>query len=509
MNKRNRVYMQVRARSRDIDKYSLLQTYQDGSEALYYALLMRHTRECMPLVYTPTVGQACTEWHKIHRHTPRGLYLSLDDLGHVEEALRNWPARDVQCIVVTDGERILGLGDLGANGMGIPVGKLALYTACGGIPPHACLPVHLDTGTNNEKLREDPAYFGLRQERERGARYDALVQEFISSVHAVYGRSTLVQFEDFGNQNAFRLLDEYQDKATCFNDDIQGTAAVALAGLIAAEALTGVELKDHTVLFYGAGEAGAGIADLMAARIKAAGGGSLEAARSRIFMMDSKGLVTAQRGDGLAHHKRPYAHAVADCASLEECVEALRPSVLIGVAAVGQAFTPGILAKMAAINARPVIFALSNPTSKAECTAEEAYVATDGKCVFASGSPFADVSLTLSSGQHKTFRPGQGNNAYIFPGLGLGALAAAATKIDESCLLVAAEALAEEVDEDSLALGSLYPPLSRLREVSAAIATKVAEHLHRNGHAGCEAPVDMSAHVRGLMYDPFHQEITP
>jgi malate dehydrogenase (oxaloacetate-decarboxylating)(NADP+) len=494
---------QVRAKEKDIDKYSLLQTLQDGSEALYYAMLMRHTRECMPLVYTPTVGQACTDWHKIYRHTPRGLYISLDDLGHVKEALENWPQKNVQCIVVTDGERILGLGDLGSNGMGIPVGKLALYTACGGIPPQTCLPVQLDTGTDNRSLREHPAYFGLRRPRERGPAYDALVKEFIESVHEVYGRTTLVQFEDFGNQNAFRILEEYQDKATCFNDDIQGTAAVALAGLIASEQLTNTPLAKHTVLFYGAGEAGAGIADLIAARIVEETGVSLEAARSKIYMMDSKGLVTSSRPDELAHHKVPYAHAAADCKTLEECVDQLKPSALIGVAAVGQAFTNPILKKMAAINKAPVIFALSNPTSKAECTAEEAYTATEGRCVFASGSPFDNVQLTQPDGSVKTFRPGQGNNAYVFPGLGLGALAAKATKIDDSCLLTAAATLAAEVDAESLAAGSLYPPLSRLRDVSVSIAVRVARHLHEKGHAGGDLPADMEAHVRSLMYDPF------
>jgi len=495
----------VRAKDKDIDKYSLLQTYQDGSEALYYSMLMKHTRECMPLVYTPTVGQACTDWHKIYRHTPRGLYISLNDLGHVKEALENWPEKNVQCIVVTDGERILGLGDLGSNGMGIPVGKLALYTACGGIPPQTCLPVQLDTGTNNEALREHPAYFGLKQPRERGPDYDALIKEFMTSVQDVYGRSTLVQFEDFGNQNAFRILDEYQDKATCFNDDIQGTAAVALAGLIASEKMTSIPLSEHTVLFYGAGEAGAGIADLMAARIveESKDALSLQEARSKIFMMDSKGLVTAQRPDKLAHHKVPYAHTAEDCKTLEECVDKLKPSVLIGVAAVGQAFTKPILVKMKELNKVPVIFALSNPTSKAECTAEEAYQATDGKCVFASGSPFNDVTMTLPDGTSKTFRPGQGNNAYIFPGLGLGALAAKATKIDDSCLLVAANTLALEVDAESMDMGSLYPPLSRLRDVSVAIAVKVAQHLHAKGYAGCSAPADFEAHVRSIMYDPF------
>ena len=317
--------------------------------------------------------------------------------------------------MVTDGERILGLGDLGSNGMGIPVGKLALYTACGGIPPQTCLPVQLDTGTNNEGLRNHPAYFGLKQPRERGPDYDALLKEFMASVKEVYGASTLVQFEDFGNQNAFRILEEYQDKATCFNDDIQGTAAVALAGLIASQKLTHKALSEHTVLFYGAGEAGAGIADLVAARIAEETKESLEQARSRIFMMDSKGLVTAQRPGELAHHKVPYAHKTQDCKTLEECVDVLKPSVLIGVAAVGRAFTKPILQKMAEINKIPVIFALSNPTSKAECTAQEAYEATQGRCVFASGSPFDDVTMSMPDGATKTFRPGQGNNAYIFP----------------------------------------------------------------------------------------------
>mmetsp|Transcript_9375 Transcript_9375/g.22999 ORF Transcript_9375/g.22999 Transcript_9375/m.22999 type:complete len:563 (-) Transcript_9375:64-1752(-) len=483
----------------DMLKYSYLQTLQDGSEALYYAALIQHTKECMPLVYTPTVGQACIDWHRIYRHTPRGIYVSSSDTGNVIDALRNWPEKGIKVIVVTDGERILGLGDLGTNGMGIPVGKLALYAACGGIPPSACLPVHIDVGTNNKKLLDDPAYMGLRQPRpEKGSKaYDDLIEEFMTAAQRLYGRTVLIQFEDFGNQNAFRVLRNHRESATCFNDDIQGTASVALAGVIASEALTKTPLNKHTFLFYGAGEAGAGIADLIAEAVAAEDKTvTVAQARESVFMMDSKGLITSKR-TSLEHHKLNYAHEVAECATLLECVKALKPSALIGVAAMPGAFTKEVVEAMAEINKTPVIFALSNPTSKAECLAKDAYEWTGGRVVFASGSPMEGATIN-----GKVLEPGQGNNAYIFPGVGLAAMASGATSIDEGAFLVAAKALATQVGAGSLAKGTVYPPLDNIREVSLQIAVAVTRHFYAQGTATLTEPKDVEKHIRSLMFDP-------
>ena len=461
-----------RSKSTNLEKYIYLQSIQDVDENLYNAILVAHTTEVMPIVYTPTVGEACQKFSQIYRGTFRGLYLSLEDLGNVKAILENWPNKEkITTIVVTDGERILGLGDLGVNGMGIPIGKLALYTACGGIPPENVLPVHLDTGTNNKFNLEDPYYLGLKQKRERGLDYDSLVEEFFTASQETFGRNVLIQFEDFGNLNAFRLLERYKDRACTFNDDIQGTASVALAGLIASNRITGKSLTDHTYLFLGAGEAGVGIADLLAYAISVETGISIEEARKKIFLIDSKGLVTKHRLSHLQAHKIHYAHEFGDGTlyDLNESIKLLKPSVLIGVSANPNSFTKEILENMARINERPIICALSNPTSKAECTAQEAYEHTDGKAIFCSGSPFDPVTLN-----GKTHVPGQGNNAYIFPAIGLGALAAKSTKITDHDMYVAAHALAVQVSQEQLDSGCVYPPLSEIREVSAKIAAEVA-----------------------------------
>lgn len=490
---------QLRSLSTPLEKYLYLQNIQDVNERLYYGILVAHTHETMPIVYTPTVGEACEKFSSIYRGTLRGLYLSLEDLGRVGEILNNWPTSNVTTIVVTDGERILGLGDQGVNGMGIPIGKLALYTACAGIDPAAVLPVHLDTGTDNEKKLADPFYLGLRRRRERGPDYDVLVEEFFDACQAKFGRNVLIQFEDFGNRNAFRLLDKFKDRATTFNDDIQGTASVALAGLLASRKITGKTLSEHTYLFAGAGEAGTGIADLIAYAISIESNIDVAAARKKIFLVDSRGLVTKQRMSTLQHHKIKYAHDV-DFSSTDilSAVHQIQPSVLVGVSAVPKTFTKAVCQKMAEINNRPIIFALSNPTSKAECTAIEAYEWTDGKAVFASGSPFDPV--TLDDGRH--FVPGQGNNAYIFPGLGLGALAAGSTKMTDHDMYIAAKVLAEQVSPRDTEVGCLYPPLSSIREVSTKIAEAIALRAHESKVATKPKPYDMYAYVKSIMYNP-------
>jgi malate dehydrogenase (oxaloacetate-decarboxylating)(NADP+) len=495
-----RCMKQLRLKEKAIDKYVYIQSIQDVNERLYYAILVKHTAEVMPIVYTPTVGEACENFSSIYRGTLRGMYFSLKDRGKIRKLLDNWPARHVSTIVVTDGERILGLGDLGVNGMGIPIGKLALYTACAGIHPAHVLPVHLDAGTNTESHLEDPYYLGLKQTRERGPAYDALVAEFFQACQDKFGQNVLIQFEDFGNLNAFRLLHEWQDKACTFNDDIQGTASVALAGLVASCKLTGMNLSDHTFLFAGAGEAGTGIADLIAFAVSMESNIPIEEARKKIYLVDSKGLVTEARLDELQHHKLKYAHKVdRECKSLMEAIDFLHPTGLIGVSAIPNMFNQEVCEKMAALNKHPIIFALSNPTSKAECTAKEAYEWTNGTCVFSSGSPFPPV--TLSDG--RTFVPGQGNNAYIFPGIGLGVLAAGSTRITDYDMFLAAETLADCVTSEELDKGGLYPPLSKIRDVSAKIATALALHAHETGVATLTKPDDMEQYVRSLMYDPF------
>jgi len=489
-----------RSKPSDLEKYLFLQSIQDTDETLYYAILVSHTTEVMPIVYTPTVGEACQKFSKIYRGTVRGLYLSLQDLGQVKQILENWPNQDITTIVVTDGERILGLGDQGVNGMGIPIGKLALYTACAGIPPQNVLPVQLDTGTNNEDNLNDPYYLGLKRHRERGPDYDKLVDEFFTACQEQFGRNVLIQFEDFGNRNAFRLLEHYQDSACTFNDDIQGTASVALAGIIASNRITGMSLTDHTYVFLGAGEAGVGIAELIAYAISIEDKVSMEQAREKIFLLDSKGLVTKGRLSQLQEHKKNYAHVFdGEVKNLLEAVKQIKPTALIGVSATPNSFTKEILLEMAKINERPIICALSNPTSKAECTAQEAYEHTDGRAIFSSGSPFDPVTLN-----GKTFVSGQGNNAYIFPAIGLGALAAKSTKITDHDMYIAAHALAKQVTDEQLELGCVYPPLTKIREVSANIAAEVAENAYETGVATAfPKPNDLVAHCKAIMYDPF------
>jgi malate dehydrogenase (oxaloacetate-decarboxylating)(NADP+) len=448
-----RVSLVMEALSRagsDLSKYEYLISLLHRDPRTFFAAALAHTAAIMPLVYTPTVGLACQRWSRLLLPV-RGLYISLADAGRVEAILRAWPgARGVRAICVTDGERILGLGDLGANGMGIPVGKLALYSALAGVDPAATLPVTLDCGTNTAEVLGDACYRGVRAPREGGEAYYALVDEFVRAVMAVCGPRTLLQWEDFGNAHAFALLDKYKAVLPSFNDDIEGTAAVVLGGLLSACAhVPGVPaFEAGTYLFYGAGEAGVGIADLIAYAIARRGGGTVEAARKRIFLVDTKGLVTAERrGEkGFAHHKEPYAHteggallagagaagggggagaAPAGLLALADIVRVIKPTALIGVSTQPSTFTREVVDAMAALNERPLIFALSNPTSKAECTAAEAYGWTNGRAVFASGSPFDPV--TLKDG--RVITPGQGNNSYIFPAVGLAVVATHMTQV--------------------------------------------------------------------------------
>jgi malate dehydrogenase (oxaloacetate-decarboxylating)(NADP+) len=487
-----RVLVNLRKLSDPLDKFVALNSLHDRNEALFFRILCDHIDEMQPIVYTPTVGLACQRFGQIFQR-PRGMFIGINDRGNIARILRNWPY-PAGIIVVTDGERILGLGDLGANGMGIPVGKLSLYTACAGIHPRLCLPITLDVGTNNDSLLNDPYYVGLRQRRVTGAAYDEFLEEFMAAAQQVFP-GVLVQFEDFANHNAFRLLHKYRDRMCTFNDDIQGTAAVALAGLFSALRVTGAPLAEQKILFLGAGEAATGIADLIVSAMTAQGLTHAQALR-QCWLQDSRGLVVSSRKD-LAEHKLTYAHDHPPVGDFLTAIKTLKPTAIIGVSAVGGTFTREVLEEMGRINAQPIIFALSNPTSQAECTAEEAYRATGGRALFACGSPFDPVQLG-----GKTFVPRQGNNSYIFPGIGLGAIASGAKSIGDDMFMSAAHALAYLVTESDLEQGSLYPALPRIREVSAAIAATVADTAYRRGIASKPKPTDSLQDVQAQMFDP-------
>jgi malate dehydrogenase (oxaloacetate-decarboxylating)(NADP+) len=487
-----RVMTNLRKLPNDLEKYVALNGLHDRNEVLFFRVVVDNIDEIQPLIYTPTVGLACQRFGHIFQR-PRGLFINANDRGRIAELLGNWPYA-AKLIVVTDGERILGLGDLGANGMGIPVGKLSLYSACAGIHPKLCLPVVLDVGTNNQALLDDPYYVGIPQKRLSGAAYDDFIDEFVTAARAAFP-GVLIQFEDFANHSAFHLLHKYREKICTFNDDIQGTASVALAGLFSALRVTGGKLSDQKLLFLGAGEAATGIADLAVSAMKAEGTGEAQA-RLRTWLVDSKGLVVKSRS-GLAEQKLAYAHDHPPINDFLTAIRTLKPTAIIGVAAVGGAFTPEVLQAMAQINQRPIIFALSNPTSKAECSAEEAYRHTDGRALFACGSPYDPLTVG-----HKTFVPRQGNNSYIFPGVGLGVIASGSRLVTDEMFMAAAHTLAQLVSEADLEQGSLYPALPRIREVSAHIATAVADVAYKQGLAAGKPPKDTLAYVQSQMFDP-------
>ena len=499
-----RILENLRKKPTDLEKYVYLIDLEDRNETLFYRILIDNLDELMPIVYTPTVGQACQQYGHIFRR-PRGIYISSEDRGRIKDLLANWPIDDIRVIVVTDGERILGLGDLGANGMGIPVGKLSLYTSCAGIPPATTLPIMLDVGTENKTFLDDPLYIGMPHPRLKGDAYDAFLDEFMAAVTERFPK-VLVQFEDFANHHAFYLLQKYRHQYRVFNDDIQGTAAVTLAGLFAALRLIVTEggpqrnLSDQRLLFLGAGEAGVGIADLDVSAMTQEGL-TIEQARQRCWFVDSHGLVIKQRED-LAPHKLAYAHDHPPLRDFESAVEELRPTAIIGVSGQPRTFTRSIVERMARYNERPIIFALSNPTSKSECTAEEAYSWTNGRAIFASGSPFPSYKL-----YGKMYHPGQGNNAYIFPGVGLGVVVSGARHVSDEMFEAAARTLASQVSEEDLAQGRIYPILPRIRQVSLAIAKAVAAIAYRDGLATEPEPEDLYLHIRNFMYEPTYNPL--
>lgn len=479
-----------------LQRYIYLDALHNTNETLFFKVVSDYIEEVMPIIYTPTVGEACQEFSHIFMQT-RGLYVTINDKGHVSELLDNVGQDDVEVIVVTDGQRILGLGDQGVNGMGIPIGKLALYTACAGVAPEKTLPVTIDVGTNNPAYLADPMYLGLRHERVCGAAYDELIDEFMQACRKRWP-NVLIQFEDFGNANAFRLLNRWKDKSLCFNDDIQGTACVALTGFYSAMRVTGGKLADQRVLFLGAGEAATGIANLIAEAIVDETGMSIEEARKRCFLFDSKGLVTASR-TGLVSHKKEFAHEAEPAESFLQAVQLLRPTAIVGVAALPNAFDSMVIGEMSRINERPIIFALSNPTSKAECTAEMAYQFSEGRALFASGSPFDKVEYN-----GKTFVPRQGNNAYVFPALGRAATFVKSKTMPTGMFLAASRKLADLVTEEDLERGSLYPALSEIRPISESISVAVAEWAYTHGVATAQKPEDLDAAVKASMYVPHY-----
>lgn len=492
-NQVERVLRQLERKSSNLDKYLYLSSLQDTNESLFYRVVMSDLARLMPLIYTPTVGDACLEFSHVFER-PKGLYLALKRKGSVRRILRNWPERDVRFVVVTSGERILGLGDLGANGMGIPIGKLALYTACARVPPSVTMPVMIDCGTNNQTLLDDPLYLGLRQTRCTAAELDEFVEEFVAAIREEFP-ACCIQFEDWARADAFRLLARYRERVCCFNDDIQGTGAAVLAGVRNAVKITGGTLARQTVLFLGAGAAALGSAYLLTKALVGEGA-TPEQARARIWLFNRGGLVESTRRD-LTSFQQSYAHPHPPTGRFLEALESIRPNVIIGFSTAFKAFDQQVVAAMARLNQRPIIMALSNPTSRAECTAEEAYEWSDGRAVFASGSPFPPVHY-----RHQTLVPAQCNNAYIFPAMGLAIYATRARRVTDDLFLAAAAALAREVSAAELGSGLIFPPQSSLQQTQLAIARRIAEVIFARGLAGVDEPHDLSAHMASQLYSP-------
>jgi malate dehydrogenase (oxaloacetate-decarboxylating)(NADP+) len=485
----------VRCKPNNLERYLYLSALQDSDERLFYKVLTDYPEELSPIIYTPTVGLACQEYSRIFSR-PRGLFITKYDRGRIKDVLRNWPYRDVRVIVVTDGERILGLGDLGCNGMGIPIGKLSLYTLCAGIDPKVCLPVMIDVGTDNNDLLGDPEYIGLPEPRLRGKEYDELIDEFMAAASELFPR-VMIQLEDFACDNAFRLLARYNHQYCMLDDDIQGTASVVLAGLYSALRITGGRFTEQRLVFLGAGEAAIGIGNLVVSAMVERGLAE-EEARRRCWFVDSKGLVVASRTD-LAERKCRFAHDFPFEKSLLSVVEAIQPTALIGASGKPGMFTMEVLATMARLNEHPIIFALSNPTSKSECTAEEAYRFTNKRAVFAGGSPFSPVVI-----DGRAFVSGQANNVYIFPGVGLGVLVSDASRVTNEMFAAAAKALHEQVSPADLEQGRIYPSLSRIREVSVNIALEVAKIAFAGKLTAMKEPVDLRGFIESKMYSPVY-----
>jgi malate dehydrogenase (oxaloacetate-decarboxylating)(NADP+) len=512
-----RVLQQLEDKTTDLERYIYLISLLDNDETLFYRTVMSDPARFLPIVYDPTIGEACLKFGHIYRRT-RGMYLSITRKGHVKEVLRNWPVKDVRVICVTDAGRILGLGDLGANGMGIPIGKLQLYTAAAGVPPQGLLPMYLDAGTNNEALLKDPLYLGLRRKRPSTEELYAFVDEFVAAVQEVFP-NCCIHFEDWTGTDAIALLARYRDEVCCYNDDIQGTAGVVLAGLINSLKITGGQLKDQRILFLGAGSAAIGLADLIVSALGQQGI-KPEVARQQVRMFDTQGLVVAGR-PGLAAHKLPYAHKLSpskpfnhldpasECPQIVAAIQDFKPTALIGVSgnalsanAASRLFNREVVEAMARFNARPIIFALSNPTEHHECLPEQAYAWTGGKAVYAGGVQFPPVHL---NGQ--TYLPSQANNLYIFPAVGLAIHATNAKRVTDEMFIEAAHAVADQVSPEQLKLGMLFPPQSNILETEIKTAVRVARLVFDNNLARVERPADCEAFIRGQVYKPEYRKL--
>jgi len=491
-----RIQEQVENLNKPINKYIYLTGLLDTNETLFFKTIISDPAKYLPLVYTPTVGEACERLGHIARR-PRGLFISIKNKNKIESILKNWPVKDVRFTVVTDGQRILGLGDLGICGIGIPIGKLALYTSCAGVPPELTLPIVLDAGTDNEKFLNDPLYPGIKQKRVKGKEYDDFIKSFVKAITKVYPK-LCIQWEDFAGVNAIRILDKYRDKICTFNDDIQGTAAIAVAGFIAISRLLNKPFKEQKFLFLGAGAAAFGIADMLVKKFQK-DGLSKEEAYNRCWMFDVNGLLVKSRTD-IAEHQKPFAHDTEPSNDFATSILSIKPTAIIGVSTVGGAFTQQVIENMSSINERPIIFPYSNPTSHSECTAEQAYTWSKGKAIFASGSPFAPVTYN-----GKTFTPGQGNNVFIFPALGLAIYSTEAKRVTDEMLLTASEAVAEQITEEDFSKGLIYPPIKNIREVSVNVAVKVAEEIFRSGLARVKKPKNIRKFIKSKMYEPVYK----
>jgi malate dehydrogenase (oxaloacetate-decarboxylating)(NADP+) len=488
-----RVMRHLDVKPNDLERYIYLIGLLDRNETLFYRTVMSDPARFIPILYDPTVADACLAFGHLYRRA-RGMYITRDMKGRMAEVLRNWPERDVRFICVSTGGRILGLGDIGANGMGIPIGKLQLYTACAAVPPTCLLPILFDIGTTNAALRADPLYLGVREPTPSKKELDELVEEFVEAVQEVFP-DCCIHFEDWKGADAIRLLNRYADKVLCYNDDIQGTASVVLAGVTTALQIIDAPLAEQRILFLGAGSAGIGIANLIAAAMQMQGL-SLEEGRRRISLFDIDGLLEPSRKD-LSEAQKVYAHNAAPSKDLVATIETFKPTVLIGVSTRGGAFNQRVIEAMSRLNERPIIFAISNPTDKAECSAEQAYTWSNGKALFAAGVQFPDVTV---NGQ--TLHPGQANNFYIFPAVGLATYTARPRRITDACFIVAAEAIADQVGPDLRAKGMLFPNQAEILETEVTTATRVAEFMFEKGLAQAERPRDIRAWIEGQLYKP-------
>jgi len=494
----SRVMMQLGHKNTDLDRYIYLVNLLDHDETLFYRTIMSDPARFLPIVYDPTIGEACLKFGHIYRQS-HGMYLSITRRGKVKEILRNWPEKDVRFICVTDGGRILGLGDLGANGAGIPIGKLQLYTACAGVPPQYLLPMYLDAGTNNEQYLRDPLYLGMRKTRPSTAELYSFVDEFVEAVQEVFPKCC-IHFEDWAGIDAVRLLQRYRDKYCVYNDDVQGTAGITLAGMINATKLKNTKLKDEKYLFLGAGSAGIGLANLLCSALVAQGM-TLEEAQSRVYMFDINGLLESTRKD-LVDFQKPYAHHHEPTRDFVAAIESIKPTTIIGVSTIGGAFNQKVIEAMSRINDRPVILALSNPTEHAECTPEQAYTWSKGKAIYAAGVQFGPVHF---NGQ--TFQPGQANNFYIFPAVGMAIFATQAKRVTDAMFIEAGQAVADQVPSDLLQQGLLYPLQSNILETEIQTAARVAKLVFDAGLARVERPADMVAFIRKHVYKPEYSNL--